>query len=181
MAKDKVPQNAVGGGAKDKGRVKPESLGGGISFEELLMQEKGNRDRAALRFNAANGNPGSTAYSPRPDPVQTAAVPTPTPRPAAPVAAAPAMPAAPPIPTPRPDAGPIFEPGGGMDISGMASLGIPFQPPMMGVPPDLNMPPIAPQQLAGVPPGLMTPPIPERFGRPSPKGPRLGTPPFMGS
>ena len=65
------------------------------SFEDLLRQERGDRDTAALRWNAMQGNPGSTAYGgapagafpPAPDPMITGAVPTPTQRPDLPVPA----------------------------------------------------------------------------------------------
>jgi hypothetical protein len=68
-----------------------------LSFDQLLKQEKGDRDRAAKRFNAQKGGPVSSAYRPEkpatPSPEKTAAVPTPKPA---------ATPDAAPTPTPRP-------------------------------------------------------------------------------
>src|SRR5262245_20876698 len=106
MPPGSLPQNApMGGGLLQRlfGGGVPQNAPIPLSFEELLRQERGDRDRAALRWNAQRGGPASTAYAPpaAPPPVSpatTGAIPA-----AVPPAAAPAAtPANPPVPTPRP-------------------------------------------------------------------------------
>lgn len=171
----RTPQNAVGGGTKDsKTKRKPESQGG-LTFEQLLKQEKGNRDQAAKRFNAQGGGKHtSSAYSPK--------------KPAAKGGGggggggkAKATPSRAPVPTPRPadgrapmqqDPTQTFAPGGSTMVP-MPQM--PDTSALTGVPPELVAPP--PQPFA--PGGSTQVPIPT-FGPGMEPGSMHGVPLELG-